>query len=62
MFRSLSATEALLGAALFAQVSFGQPGGGPVNQTAPEVVAVEEEQVDPDDKGPPGGGRMRETR
>jgi hypothetical protein len=54
MFRNLSSLEALLGAALFAQVSFGQPEGGSVNQPAPEVVVVEEEQAEPDDKRPQG--------
>jgi hypothetical protein len=60
MFRGLSSVEALLGAALFAQVSFGQPGTGPVDPPSPEVVLVEEETVDPDDKARPRRAAAKE--
>lgn len=54
MFRGLSSVEAMLGAALFAQSSFGQFGGEPLNQTILEVSVAGEEQLDPEEKNRTG--------
>jgi hypothetical protein len=43
--------EALQGAALFARVSFSQPWTGPIGVPGPDVVMVEEETADPEEKG-----------